>query len=105
MCRFLKFNGDGGSRRGRGLVLAPVEENVPTLAREKERKASGSPRNPKLSRGVALRVLDELDDILSYQEAAAAEKDFSEIVKNFKEYEVANAFTAITVYRVLPAST
>ncbi|MCJ7423994.1 aldo/keto reductase [Candidatus Bathyarchaeota archaeon] len=31
--------------------------------------------------------LNELDDILSYQDATAAEKDYSEIVKNFKEYE------------------
>lgn len=31
--------------------------------------------------------LEELDDILSYQDATAAEKDYSEIVKTFKEYE------------------
>lgn len=31
--------------------------------------------------------LQELDEILSYQDATAAEKDYSEIVKGFKEYE------------------
>jgi hypothetical protein len=32
--------------------------------------------------------LEELDEILSYLDATAAEKDYSEIVKTFKEYEV-----------------
>ena len=31
--------------------------------------------------------LDELDGILSYQDATVAEKDYSEMVKNFREYE------------------
>jgi predicted aldo/keto reductase-like oxidoreductase len=31
--------------------------------------------------------LEELDEILSYQDATAAEKDYSEIVKGFKECE------------------
>lgn len=30
--------------------------------------------------------LEELDEVLSYQDVAAAEKDYSEIVKSFKEY-------------------
>jgi predicted aldo/keto reductase-like oxidoreductase len=32
-------------------------------------------------------ALEELDEILSYQEATVAEKDYSEIVKGFQEYE------------------
>ncbi len=33
-----------------------------------------------------VRSLEELDGVLSYQDVAAAEKDYSEIVKSFKEY-------------------
>jgi predicted aldo/keto reductase-like oxidoreductase len=40
-----------------------------------------------------VRSLEELDEILSYRNATAAEKDCSEIIKGFREYE-----TGVCVY-------